>query len=466
MLLLPIGHDEGVQRLPILTGLIIVACTLVHVQSIPKSPNRDRALELIKSYRAELEGAKLRGISDAEFFELHQQVQQGKFDQDPLYQRAIDRLESMLEVVRHPWTFVVNHPLSKTLLLYSFVHGGWWHLISNMLLLYVAGASIEDRWGRIFFVMFYSAAAVVAALAYQSVHAGSRLGLVGASGSIAGMMGAFLVCYWRTRFRFLFFYLLGWRTFFAPAWVYLGIWIALEAFNSWHERSLDSGVAHSAHVGGFALGVAVALAMKALRLERWFLTTDRFFEEKEEATRRDPSRDSLVHARHLAEHGSTAEALSKYREAAAENANNVAVIGEFVEFALGVKHHEGLQNLLDPFFAYVQRKDGHDRVLEEWERLNSIQLDTYVGQRGLACVAQSAISLRNPAVVHDIVRRIRAIAPKAPVLPGILWKLAEDYGRAGDNAKQVRVLEALAEEFPMDPFGSRAFGMLHQSKTT
>ncbi|MFF7689898.1 rhomboid family intramembrane serine protease [Streptomyces syringium] len=133
-----------------------------------------------------------------------------------------------------------------------FVHGNWLHLLGNMLFLYVFGAMTEERLGRIPFVLFYLATGYLALLGYAAVHAHSAQTLVGASGAISGVLGAFLYLFPKARvtslFPFLFFLPLRF-----PAWAVLLFWFVLQwlAARTAGDRP---GVAYLAHVVGFCLG--------------------------------------------------------------------------------------------------------------------------------------------------------------------------------------------------------------------
>ena len=137
---------------------------------------------------------------------------------------------------------------------------GWLHLLSNLWFLWLCGTNLEDRWGRAVYLPFYLSAGVVAALAQKAFAVDSMTPIVGASGAIAGAMGAFLVMFARTRIKFAYaFFFVRWGTFSAPAAVMLPLWLATEVFSGTMQ---ESGVAHWAHVGGFLYGAAFALAMK------------------------------------------------------------------------------------------------------------------------------------------------------------------------------------------------------------
>jgi membrane associated rhomboid family serine protease len=139
-----------------------------------------------------------------------------------------------------------------------FVHGGWVHLLGNMLFLYVFGAMTEERMGRVEFTLFYTGCGCLALLGYAAAHAGSAQSLVGASGAISAVLGAFLYLFPRARVTsllpFLFFLPLRF-----PAWLVLPFWAALQWLAA-NRASDGPGVAYLAHVVGFTLGFLYAWA--------------------------------------------------------------------------------------------------------------------------------------------------------------------------------------------------------------
>ncbi|MFE2019583.1 rhomboid family intramembrane serine protease [Streptomyces sp. NPDC059499] len=137
-----------------------------------------------------------------------------------------------------------------------FVHGSWLHLLGNMLFLYVFGAMAEERMGRAEFVFFYVCCGYLALVVYAVAHSGSDQTLVGASGAISAVLGAFLYLFPRARvtslFPFLFFLPLRF-----PAWIVLVFWFALQWLAAQGAGS-GPGVAYLAHVAGFAAGFLYA----------------------------------------------------------------------------------------------------------------------------------------------------------------------------------------------------------------
>ena len=137
-----------------------------------------------------------------------------------------------------------------------FLHGGFMHLAGNMLFLWVFGNNIEDHLGVVRYLLFYLAAGVAATLAHIAIQPESTIPLIGASGAIAGVMGAYLVWYPRAPVLALVFIVVT----HVPAWLLLGLW-----FVGQFQINPNDGVAWMAHVGGFVFGVLFGLATRSRR---------------------------------------------------------------------------------------------------------------------------------------------------------------------------------------------------------
>jgi membrane associated rhomboid family serine protease len=136
-----------------------------------------------------------------------------------------------------------------------FLHGSWMHLLGNMWFLWLFGNNIEDSMGRARFVVFYLLCGLAAALAQVLANPSSPVPMVGASGAISGVMGAYILLFPRARV-----FTLVWLGFFItsfalPAWLMLGYWMALQLLGS--LGGAESGVAFGAHMGGFVAGFAL-----------------------------------------------------------------------------------------------------------------------------------------------------------------------------------------------------------------
>lgn len=145
-----------------------------------------------------------------------------------------------------------------TLLSSMFLHGGFMHILGNMLLLFIFGDNIEDQFGHVPYLLFYLGAGAVAALAQYAADPHSMSPMVGASGAIAGVLGAYLVLFPRARVDVLIFLVVFVRLLSLPAWIILGFWFAIQIVQGAATLGAQGGVAYLAHAGGFVAGLAVA----------------------------------------------------------------------------------------------------------------------------------------------------------------------------------------------------------------
>jgi membrane associated rhomboid family serine protease len=147
-----------------------------------------------------------------------------------------------------------------TLITYQFLHGGWWHVISNMLFLWVFADNIEDAFGHAAFAFFYLLCGVCAGLFHVLISPSSGAPLVGASGAVSGILGAYVVLFPKARVWILLFLRLPLRI--GALWV-LGGWFALQIISWWMDRAnADAGIAFGAHIGGFLTGLAITFSIR------------------------------------------------------------------------------------------------------------------------------------------------------------------------------------------------------------
>ncbi|MGH9180181.1 MAG: rhomboid family intramembrane serine protease [Acidimicrobiales bacterium] len=241
--MIPLKDENPTTSTPVVTIVLIAACVLVFLFVQPRSGSPD-----IDEVRFNLETAAIPC-----------EVTKGR----PLtVGEAIDTFN------RGDDTACRSAPTSPPLfpgknvylaIVYSmFLHGGWLHLGGNMLFLWIFGNNIEDRKGRATYVAFYLLAGLAATAAHILVQPDSTVPVVGASGAIAGVMGAYLVLYPDVRIQSLI--ILGFIVFVrdvAAKWL-LGIWLVSQFFINPNE-----GVAWVAHVGGFAFGIGAGLLWRA-----------------------------------------------------------------------------------------------------------------------------------------------------------------------------------------------------------
>jgi membrane associated rhomboid family serine protease len=172
-----------------------------------------------------------------------------------------------------PWEIVSGHHWI-TLITAMFMHAGWMHIIGNMVFLWAFGPQIEDAMGSLRYLVFYLAGGLLAMMAQVMVHPSSEIPILGASGAIAAVMGAFIVTYPRDRIRSLLFFFIFVRVAFIPAAVLIGFWFVIQLLDVGSVASVQrGGVAYLAHICGFIFGAVTARvfedARRIRRREEW-----------------------------------------------------------------------------------------------------------------------------------------------------------------------------------------------------
>ena len=148
---------------------------------------------------------------------------------------------SVRGAVPWPWGVVTS----------MFMHGSWMHIIGNMWFLWIFGDNVEEAMGPVKFLVFYLVCGVVAAMSQIVLSADSQIPMVGASGAIAGVLGAYILLFPHARVRCIWILFILITTVYVPAWLLLGIWFVSQFFIP------GQGVAWMAHVGGFVAGFAL-----------------------------------------------------------------------------------------------------------------------------------------------------------------------------------------------------------------
>jgi membrane associated rhomboid family serine protease len=147
------------------------------------------------------------------------------------------------------------------LLTSMFLHGGWMHLLGNMLFLWIFGDNMEDEMGPMGFLLFYLASGLAAAGLQIVADPYSQIPMVGASGAIAGVMGGYLLLFPKARVDIFVFFIIFIRIFPVRAWLMLGLWFGMQIFGGISTPSEEGGVAFWAHAGGFIAGLLLALPL-------------------------------------------------------------------------------------------------------------------------------------------------------------------------------------------------------------
>jgi len=142
-----------------------------------------------------------------------------------------------------------------------FMHGGWMHLLGNMLYLWIFGDNVEDNFGHLKFLIFYLLCGIAATIAQVAVNANSSVPNLGASGAISGVLGAYILLFPKGQVRVL----MGRGVVNMPAYIVLGLWILLQfvnGFGSITHSAETGGVAYMAHIGGFIAGIVLTFLFR------------------------------------------------------------------------------------------------------------------------------------------------------------------------------------------------------------
>ncbi len=157
-----------------------------------------------------------------------------------------------------------------TLLTCIFLHGGWLHFLGNMWFLHVFGDNVEDRLGHVSFFVLYLGCGVISSITHMVTNFDSVVPTIGASGAIAGVMGAYMLMFPRAQVMTVLPMIFFWPVWIIPAPIFLGLWFALQFFNGAFvmQDTQAGGVAWWAHIGGFVAGAAIAAGINALHGNR------------------------------------------------------------------------------------------------------------------------------------------------------------------------------------------------------
>lgn len=149
-----------------------------------------------------------------------------------------------------------------TLFTSMFMHGGFWHILGNMLYLWIFGNNVEDALGKFWFVVMYLLSGLVGSFAHILVSSNSTIPTIGASGAVSGVLGCYLLLYPKARVLALVPIIFFIRIIMLPAYIFLGFWIFLQMIYGFGSIGGSAGVAYFAHIGGFVIGVILGLIFK------------------------------------------------------------------------------------------------------------------------------------------------------------------------------------------------------------
>jgi membrane associated rhomboid family serine protease len=241
-MVIPIRDDNPTRVKPVLTIAIIAACIYIFAAVQPK-----------------------RAGEEVEFLARHAAIPCEVVHAEPISNNLSRQCDGQLEIPGRPGSEEAfpDKNVFLAVIVSMFLHGSWLHVLGNMLFLWVFGNNVEDRMGRFTFLAFYIFCGYVATYGFAFGDPNSRATLVGASGAIAGVLGAYLVLFPRARVTSLIPLGIIFFPLKLPAWLVLGGWFLLQwLYSSGGAVADGAGVAYLAHVFGFLAGLLVALAAR------------------------------------------------------------------------------------------------------------------------------------------------------------------------------------------------------------
>jgi len=390
----PVGHEQAtVRRWPVITICIVALCCLVHAAVFPRiEREQKRAFDL----EARMSTLKIqlyfkysaRGVSvidqiaqhpSRNVMDLARDIGAGidafwdqfvngeivpKDDPDYLqYELLAGEIEELSENNVLSWfAFRPGGFHWWTLITALFLHGGVLHLLGNMYFLYLVGCNIEDVWGRPVYLLVYLFSGVAAFAAHAAMFKGSMIPVIGASGAIAGVMGAFLVRYFKVRIRFYWFFIImriHKGQFHLPAYVVLPAWLAYQVWAAaMYGDAVD--VAFHAHVGGFVFGAGAALLLRLTSAEERMISP--LLEKKIEGPEFVQDQ-RLVRGADLIARGDPEGALALFREMLTEDPENLtARVEAFRALALLEQRGEAKQEAADLIKVLLSRNEEEEAL--------------------------------------------------------------------------------------------------------
>jgi membrane associated rhomboid family serine protease len=281
LLLIPLGPQTQVPRLPRVTAGLIGICLAVFLftwsADSAKVGEEEARLERIAEWtltgpfrqHPELEAARKRQPTALAFLARETAWQEAV--PEPDRSRLVHCLDDHRRLTgSHPFSrfgLIPSRVTVVSLLTHLFVHADFLHLLFNMIVLWAVGGLLEATWGRVFLIVLYLVSGAAAALAHVSLNAGSTTPAIGASGAVAGLMGAFAVAHTREPMRVAFVMALAVapriRIYSLPAVLFLGFWFLEQLFWWVGTAGMSVEIAFGAHVCGFAFGLLAGTLLRS-----------------------------------------------------------------------------------------------------------------------------------------------------------------------------------------------------------
>lgn len=464
--IIPVGHESStVRRQPWISYIIIVLNALIFLffthSALDKRETREYLRDILNyavehpyteldpEIEAIVPGEVLDQFEKARV-ELREIVPEPYRDDLDLEQAHLDELsDKFLAVYRkdsyRQWGYIPSRKGQiHTLLTNVFFHSGFMHLLGNMFIFFLCGPFIEDRWGRAIFTSFYLVSGIVSSLAHGLLTDTPDIPLVGASGAIAGVMGAFLILFFHTKIRFLYIIIFIFRIFkghfLAPAFVVLPLWFGQQYYNA--VTAVNSSVAFWAHVGGFVFGAGMALIMKFSKIEERYISP--VIEGKITVYEAHPL---LEKALQLRGEDQNQQAIQILKHILKETPNDISALNALLEIHTEARDAGGMQENGSRLIAAFLKKNQLDEALEVYDNMKIDQQYIYPRPEVIFNLATSMENAQRDDGLKTYEELIHAY-PKHFLALKSLVKLAKYHIESSQNYKQAFSYFVLAKYHP------------------
>lgn len=467
--IIPIGSEEGVRRLPFATiGLIavnvvvwLITALVIHGQVSALERKEQEIIQFLSPYLYTIMENAPDIMSSQDLDEVMQKIEEmDLFPEDSeeagRWHRLTDEFRALQgRFLYHRYGFTPRSFDLFKLLTYMFIHGGFFHLAFNMLYLWMVGCNIEDDWSWKIFLGLYLISGAAAGLMHAGMFPNSPIPLIGASGAIAGIMGAFMIRHFKTKIRFAYFiWIIITRPYYGTFPLYAGIalpiWFLGQFLSIKLSGGAESGTAYWAHVGGFLFGAAVGIAFKFLGIEKKYIAP--MVEDSFEQLKMS---QPMKEANRLLESGDTVRAAELLRQIVRDEPDNTDASHTLARLCLDMNRRDdaiGLYNRTLERLAQRSDTTTAGAVFDELQEKGLVEALSEKNLYGLGQALEKSGRMKDAAFLYEIYCRLFPTGRVRAKVLARLYRFFRDELKDGTKARET--LEQLQKEFPDFPIPS------------
>ena len=464
LFIIPIGSEEGVRRLPYLTIALIAINTIIFIITNTVFVGQERELQKIEQELLNIEGPYVYRIlqEDPNLLkkfgtnELRERIDRGEIT--PFDSIDFVQWKKVYDEYKKKYSSTVFEQFGfkpkefNVLKMFSsmFVHANFFHLLFNMLFLWLVGCNIEDDWSGKVFLVLYLISGVAAILGHTAAFPKSDVPMIGASGAIAGIMGAFMIRHFRTKIRFAYFILLLFRPFFGTFSIYAGIalpfWFLQQILAaSWSVG--EAGTAYWAHIGGFVFGAALGVSLKIFGVEKKYI--EPMVEDSFEKLKLSPKMKEMYKKLDAA---NTTEAMPLLLQIISEEPQNIDVHLVLARIYFEKGHHDDALIIYNKALNIVFRMQDQDLALSIYEEIKEKNILEKIAEKNIYNLAAFLEKIdKNKEAVSTYGLYIN-LFPKSSIRPKAIYRTCLLFKNKLNNETLAQsCLAFLDEKYPDFP---------------